>query len=173
MCAQSCVTLCDPMHCRQAPLSMEFSRQEYWSRLPFPLPEDLPDPGIEAASPAARFFTTEPPGKPAINFQHWPILNWPFLWTCLLPLSLEIMSLPLCWPPSHPSNGWSLPNRMLFPFPDTRSVFTNLHVLRDTFLDHSVVKQPCHAPDTTFYFASQHLRLPHIFAHVSISPDRM
>ena len=35
---------------RQAPLSMRFPRQEYWSGLPFPLPEDLPDPGIEAAS---------------------------------------------------------------------------------------------------------------------------
>ena len=37
---------------RQAPLSMGFSRQEYWSGLPFPPPEDLPDPGIEPASPA-------------------------------------------------------------------------------------------------------------------------
>ena len=51
----------------QASLSMEFSRQEYWSRLPFPSPWDLPDPGIELASPlspalARRFFTTEPPG---------------------------------------------------------------------------------------------------------------
>ena len=35
----------------QAPLSMGFSRQEYWSGLPFPPPGDLPDPGIEAASP--------------------------------------------------------------------------------------------------------------------------
>ena len=34
-----------------APLSMEFFRQEYWSRLPFPSPEDLPDPGIELESP--------------------------------------------------------------------------------------------------------------------------
>ena len=47
----------------QAHLSMEFSRQEYWSRLPFPPPGDLPDPGIEPASlvsPAwtGRFFTT-------------------------------------------------------------------------------------------------------------------
>ena len=37
---------------RQAPLSMEFSRQEYWSGLPFPSPGDLPDPGIEPSSPA-------------------------------------------------------------------------------------------------------------------------
>ena len=50
----------------QATLSMELSRQEYWSGLPFPPPWDLPDPGTEPASPAlaGRFFTTEPPGKP-------------------------------------------------------------------------------------------------------------
>ena len=46
----------------QAPLSMEFSRQEYWSGLPCPPPEDLPNPGTESASlmsPAlAGFFTT-------------------------------------------------------------------------------------------------------------------
>ena len=47
-----------------APLSMEFSRQESWSGLPFPTPEDLPDPGMEPVSPAlaGRCFTTEPPG---------------------------------------------------------------------------------------------------------------
>ena len=38
----------------QALLSMEFSRQEYWSGLPFPSPEDLPDPGIEPRSPALQ-----------------------------------------------------------------------------------------------------------------------
>ena len=37
----------------QAPLSMKFSRQEYWSGLPFPSPEDLPDPGGEPPSPAS------------------------------------------------------------------------------------------------------------------------
>ena len=44
---------------------MEFSRQEYWSRLPFPPPGDLPDPGIELASLAlaGTFLTTEPPGS--------------------------------------------------------------------------------------------------------------
>ena len=52
----------------QASLSMGFSRQEYWSGLPFPSPGDLPHPGIEPKSPAlaGRFFTTEPPGKPII-----------------------------------------------------------------------------------------------------------
>ena len=50
----------------QAPLSMEFSRREYWSGLSFPSPGDLPNPGTEPTSPAlaGRFFTTEPPGKP-------------------------------------------------------------------------------------------------------------
>ena len=50
----------------QAPLSMGFSRQEYWSGLPFSSPGDLPDPGIKLKSPAlaGRFFTTEIPSKP-------------------------------------------------------------------------------------------------------------
>ena len=49
----------------QAPLSMEFSRQEYWW-LPFPTPEDLPDPGMEPGSPAlqADSLPFELPGKP-------------------------------------------------------------------------------------------------------------
>ena len=64
--AQSCLPLCDPMDCNhQAPLSMGFSEQEYWSGLPFPPPGDLPHPGIKPTSPAlrGRFFTAEPPGK--------------------------------------------------------------------------------------------------------------
>ena len=53
----------------QAPLSMKFSRQDYWSGLPFPSPGDLPDPGIKPVSPvflalAGGFFTTVPPGTP-------------------------------------------------------------------------------------------------------------
>ena len=50
----------------QAPLSMGFSKQEYWSGLPFPSLGDLPGPGIEPVSPAltSMFFTTESPGKP-------------------------------------------------------------------------------------------------------------
>ena len=46
----------------QAPLSMELSRQEYWSGLPFPTPGDLPNPGIKPVLPG--FFTTVPPGEP-------------------------------------------------------------------------------------------------------------
>ena len=50
VCAQSWLTLCDP---RQASLSMEFSGQKSWSRLPFPSPRDLPDPGMKPAFPAS------------------------------------------------------------------------------------------------------------------------
>ena len=53
----------------QAPLSMGFSRQEYWSGLPFPSPGDLPIPGIEPMSPElqADALTSEPSGKPLMN----------------------------------------------------------------------------------------------------------
>ena len=51
----------------QAPPSMGFSRQEYWSGLPFPSPRDLPNPGLEPGSPALEVdaLTSEPPGKPS------------------------------------------------------------------------------------------------------------
>ena len=57
------------------PLSMAFSRQKYWSGLPFHPPGDLPDPGIEPVSLtspalAGGFFTTEPPGKPGFQDTH-------------------------------------------------------------------------------------------------------
>ena len=68
---KSCPTLCDPMDCSlQAPLSMEFSRQEYWSGFPFPSPRDLPDPGIEPWSPAfqADSLPTELQGKPIKSY---------------------------------------------------------------------------------------------------------
>ena len=54
----------------QAPLSMGFSRQEYWSGLPFPSPGDLRDPGMEPRSPAlqADALPSEPPGM-SINIK--------------------------------------------------------------------------------------------------------
>ena len=64
--AQLCLTLCNPMNCSpQAPLSMEFSSQEYWSGLPFSSPGDLPDPGIKPRSLTleADSLPSEPPGK--------------------------------------------------------------------------------------------------------------
>ena len=61
---------------RQAPLSMGFSRQEYWSGLPFPSPGDLPNPGIEPGSPALQTdaLSSEPPGKPTVVWL-WPQVN--------------------------------------------------------------------------------------------------
>ena len=67
---QLCPTLCNPMDCSLPGSSVHgFPRQEYWNGLPFPSPGDLPDPGIEPASPMASalaggFFTIESPGKP-------------------------------------------------------------------------------------------------------------
>ena len=66
----------------QAPQSMEFSRQEYWSGLPFPPAGDLPDPGIEIASLvptvlAGGFFTTASSGKPTIILQNIKKINIP------------------------------------------------------------------------------------------------
>ena len=69
---QSCPTLCNPVNHSWSGSFVHgiFSRQEYWSGLPYPLPGDLPDPGIKptsltspALALAGRFFTTEPPGK--------------------------------------------------------------------------------------------------------------
>ena len=77
------VTLWTVAH--QAPPSMGFSRQEYWSGLPFPSPGDLPDPGIKPRSPAmqADALTSEPPGKPLDEFlgfsQSRP--TWPMVLT--------------------------------------------------------------------------------------------
>ena len=69
----------------QAPLSMDFSRQESWSGLFFPSPGDLPNPGIRSMSPlshalAGRFFTSAPPGKP--SHSPWPKapLSWGLSW---------------------------------------------------------------------------------------------
>ena len=65
----------------QALQSMGFSRQEYWSRLPFPSPRDLPSPGPDPGSPALEADTlpTEPPGKNGRKTQqqpaHWALLN--------------------------------------------------------------------------------------------------
>ena len=67
MCVLSCVRLFATLRtvAHQAPQSMGFSRQEYWSGLPFPSPGELPDPGIEPMSPALQAdpLTSEPPGQ--------------------------------------------------------------------------------------------------------------
>ena len=78
--AKSCPTLVTPwtVAC-QAPLSMGFPRQEYWSGLPFPSPGDLPGPGIEPGSPAlqADSLLTEPRGKPTtLGLKAMPNYQW-------------------------------------------------------------------------------------------------
>ena len=67
----------------QAPLSMEFSRQEYWCGFPCPPPGDLPAPGIQPTSPgmaciAGVFFTAEPLGEPS-NGRVYVKLQWYYL----------------------------------------------------------------------------------------------
>ena len=74
--AKSCLTLVTPwtVAC-QAPLSLEFSRQEYLSGLPFSSPGDLPNPSIKPVSLAlaGRFFTTKLSGKPSYEVYS---MNW-------------------------------------------------------------------------------------------------
>ena len=63
---------CGPMDCGPpGPLSMGFSRQEYWSGLPFPTPGDLPDPGIKPGFPALQedSLPNELRGKPRLGYQ--------------------------------------------------------------------------------------------------------
>ena len=85
-CVCVCVCVCVHVHAssvmsdsaaRQAPLSIEIFRQEYWSGLPFPLPGDLPDPGTEPYSPAliGRFFTL-------LHLGHYIKLNYNYHWDC-------------------------------------------------------------------------------------------
>ena len=66
----------------QASPAMGFSRQEYWSGLPFPSPGDLPDLGIEPGSPAleAGTLTSEPPGKPTLAKVLSNLTNGRTLW---------------------------------------------------------------------------------------------
>ena len=66
-CARLCGTLWTIAH--RVPLSMGFSKQEYWGGLPWPPPGDLPNPGLESMSPASHvdFFTAEPWGKAPVG----------------------------------------------------------------------------------------------------------
>ena len=81
VCAQSCLTLCNPVDCSLSGASVHgFPRQEYWNGLPFPPQGDLPDRGIELASPALAdgFLTTEPLGKPLEMYNPFTILSYSF-----------------------------------------------------------------------------------------------
>ena len=92
----------------QAPPSMGFPRQEYWSGLPFPSPGDLPDPGIEPRSPSfqADALTSEPPGKPHMPWgnqliikKKWSILKPDLEYRCIAKssISCEMRTFGLAW----------------------------------------------------------------------------
>ena len=78
---------------RQTPLSMKFSRQEYWSEKPLPSPRDLPDPGIErqVSCITGRFFTTELPGKPTFHTPGGSFLTPPSLYTKLFSVIITFL----------------------------------------------------------------------------------
>ena len=71
----------------QDPLSMGFSRQEYWSGLPFPPPGGLPDPGIKPTSLAliGGFLTIEPPGKPSL------LISWSLILVSFISIKDELV----------------------------------------------------------------------------------
>ena len=78
---QSCLFATPWTVAYKAPLSMEFSRQKYWSGLPFPSPRDLPNPGNEPGSPTLQVdaLLSEPPGNPLEALTHYKISTSPFL----------------------------------------------------------------------------------------------
>ena len=89
----------------QAPLSMGFPRQEYWSGLPFPSPGDKPDPGMELSSPAlqANSLPSEPLGKPHFTTYMCANVLW-YFWKWVYHISIwlssyfpfEIILIPIC-----------------------------------------------------------------------------
>ena len=114
--SQSCPILLDPMDCSSpgtvTSLSMEFSRQEYWSGLPCPSPGDLCDLGIEPRSPAwqADSLLSEPLGKPTyMEFNSvQSLIATPWTAACLASLSftnsqslLKLMSIESVMPSNH------------------------------------------------------------------------
>ena len=133
----------------QAPLSMGFSGREYWSGLPFASPGDLPDPGIEPASPALQTdsLLSEPPGKylfsiSSVQFSHWVMSSslWPH-------------GLQHAWPPcpsptpraylnSCPSSWWSiqLSHPLLSPSPPTFNLSQHQDLFQGVSSSHQVAK---------------------------------
>ena len=126
-CVLSCSVVSNSLWCHglacQAPLSMGFFRQEYWSGLPFPPPGDLPDPGIEPMSPmspalTSGFSTTELPRKSLGWSRLWQMeekwgqcfWGWGLLWPgtlCMLFPLMRSMKSELVLFPWHPMGSWS------------------------------------------------------------------
>ena len=99
-CASSCscaqIFLTSWIVCYQASLSMGFSRQEYWSGLPFASPGDLPDPGIEPCSPIlqADSLPSEPPGTPIFMYQFHSVQSLSRVLLCN-PMNCSMPGLPV------------------------------------------------------------------------------
>ena len=121
--AQSSPTLCDPVAYQASP-SIKFSRQRYWSGLPFPSPGDLPNPGVKPRSPTlqADALPSEPPGKPegverpncrVIIIAISPLMDCIhfYLFTCLPAWAAEILGtlLPAAVTPMHTYLTFQMP----------------------------------------------------------------
>ena len=105
----------------QALLSMGFSRQGYWSKLPFPSPGDLPNPGTELVSPvsADKFFTAEPPGMPTRGYPGFKAIGQSSFCCCSVAQSCRSLCDPIdCSTPGFPVHRY---------FPE----FAQTHVHRD------------------------------------------
>ena len=132
--AQSCLTLCNPLNCSPpGSFVLEFSRQEYWSGLPFSSPGDLPNSGIEPRSPAlqADSLPSEPPGNLGPNSYHacvplnskfhlplvFPFPKWsPYKSWCLLNLTSALprvgtQTMSGSWSTFHTADGQHCPKR--------------------------------------------------------------
>ena len=110
----------------QAPLSMGFSKQEYWSRVPFPSPGHLPDPGTEPMSSAlgGRFCTTILPGKPKIWGLHFsPATVCLFFMEVPSKAPVLVGSKPVASHQSGPGDMWGLRLHLMFP---SKSLVLNL-----------------------------------------------
>ena len=95
--AQLCPTLCDPMDCSLPGSSMGFSRQEYWSGLPFPSPGDLPNPGIKLVS----WISSSPSLLSRFKYAHHLQFKW-LSFILLWPLDYHLICFCFCyWTPEQ------------------------------------------------------------------------
>ena len=126
----------------QAPLSVGFFRQEYWSGLPFPSPGGLPNPGIEITSPAfsSGFFTTHPPGKPilCVFLELYCFLDNPVMLAIWSLVPLPFLNPVWTSGSSQFTYCWSLAWRIL-----------------------SIKYSLCHSLQWQIYPATHYIRIPH------------